>query len=374
MYLLLYDTDVYNGVNMFSNGLKEIKEHFVLGGIEKIVTSHLKDVKSESSGPSVLILGSPCSGKSTFVNFMMGNAMEEGLSDGGDEILVPKDKREQPCEVSDTPEKTTLYPKFVSSGHKLEEKEFSYIDCAGVPPTDYKETENLASTILTQLAIQGAEKISGVVFLINHSVLSGRALNFAHIFNGLQKSITELSKHAHSILFLVTKAPKAFKESNVTNRLSELASLEQHPGCLAGKTLLNMLSSSYDNLLVFRPTNENHRNLVLSKIQKFKSIPKENFSFPIYDENHLAFKKRICKIANEFYELIKSRDALDKQNQEAIAALDKSITAIAGLGFACMLSSKLLFENEITKTLSDDFEKYKHPTSLSEQVARLELS
>jgi energy-coupling factor transporter ATP-binding protein EcfA2 len=53
---------------MISYGPKVIKEYFTLDNIEVIVSSRLKDVKSEKSGPSVLVLGEESSGKSTFVN------------------------------------------------------------------------------------------------------------------------------------------------------------------------------------------------------------------------------------------------------------------------------------------------------------------
>jgi hypothetical protein len=59
-----------------------------------------------------------------------------------------------------------------------------------------------------------------------------------------------------------------------SHKLYEIRALQDRSGSIAAKTMLSMLSPTYDNLLVCRPTNENHRALILSKIQKFKFITK----------------------------------------------------------------------------------------------------
>lgn len=346
---------------MFSARLSEREQKEYFDKINYHVTKLSKEAKSIAGGKCVLVLGPCSSGKSTFVNYMMGSRMKEQETDLYETIIIPQDaKKEELCKVGRGVDVQTLYPQVVSSGNG-----FDYVDCAGFSCGD-DLSEAVRSTLFTQMIVRQSESesVKGIVCCINYyTCIEGQASYFDNVCDALSL-VKNLSDYTGSILFLITKAPDRINEGHIQRKFKQLlddtAKIHRdylHPDRVK---LLNMLLDNKKNVCLFRPTDERQREVILSDIQKFKSISKKQFLFPISHPIYAGFEKSMLRC------VMKVTEAMQKGADPMGNAINGVLTS--DLDFICEWAKKIRFNSDVINGFPAVYEQYQNRNN-KEKVA-----
>lgn len=298
----------------------------------------------------ILLLGSSGSGKSTLANYMSGCQMEEAISESGDDILLPKLGHQEFCKVTHGVRSTTFYPQMVSL-----EKGIELLDCPGF---DYNVggITGAASVVLTQLAVQQAKSIHGIVVTINYIALRN-ADSFYKEMKSLENSVKDLYQYKDSILFFITQVPEKITNDVIILKIKKIADAEQkrifNQQCAS--MLLDMLIDHPERLMLFKPLTEEQRPLLFSRLQAMKSISNEKFSMQDFESSNSYLNQYIQIVMKKFIDLFEKSESINTEKD----ILNLELQSI-DLPHLYMIAKTVDFDLPIINNFVNLYEKYNH--------------
>lgn len=187
----------------------------------------------------ILILGSSGAGKSTVFNYLLGCEFEEGLSETGEEVLVPKEGQRAPAVMGDGVASETLVPNLFSLGDGA-----VIVDCPGFFD-NRGSAHRVCAEIATQLAMKQASRLK-VLVVISYQALSGKAEGFQELSRLLSHVFKEPDAILPSCLFLINKTPPGFKKEHFLTKIKELIKLRRQQLDTEAKRVESFSDSALD--------------------------------------------------------------------------------------------------------------------------------
>lgn len=162
----------------------------------------------------ILLFGLTGAGKSTVTNYLLGCELEEGLSEAGDAILVPKAGQRVFVPMGEGIESKTLVPEAFPFGEGF------LVDCPGFEENRGSEY-SLCTRVLSHLVLRLASRVRVVVVLSHHSI-ADKAADFQQLVQTLLSLFKDLKTVTPSLLFLLNKTPQGFSLRHFSEKLSQL--------------------------------------------------------------------------------------------------------------------------------------------------------
>ncbi len=339
---------------MFSTEMREYSINF--NHLKYSFDKLAKQYQSVEGKDIFLVIGTTGSGKSTFINYMTGCPLHEKIDERTrSKYIESKVGVKEKIKISHGCSSETICPEAISS-----EKGFNYLECAGFQCRRTFFEESLSSSILTQLAIQQANSIRGIILL--HSPNPDSSASFYDcFFKGLEK-IINIKQYSESLLFVMTKKSDHYKPKHFIHLVKEFAEAEER-GIFCRDTARALVTVvNENNVVTYNPLIESHQSLIAPKIEALKPIPKAAFSFPIFDEYHAALQKTILAIANKVDDLSKQQD---KNPLKKMLKDNKKL-----LDFIHQIATMANFRSTDINNFIDFYEKNRIIEEVSEEKSR----
>ena len=277
----------------------------------------------------VLVIGNTGSGKSTVINYLLGNKMKAEFHKGKkvivgmsqDEINYPK------IGLSNLSE--TLYPMVYEDLFN----NLIYCDCPGFGE-NRGVSEEICGEISIEIAIKLANSIKAILIIINANELDAkRGECLSQLNHRLLKLFKNFDEIIQSIFFVFTKVDDnditsehliqqieqkiddqvslSSKKSQSMWSLSEIS--DRNSVVEKYMNMLKLMIANSKNFFIINYCNDNSRIEIIDRISQLsESIKESDFEFESNNDLHLRFNKFIFNISHEGTSLIDNRNELKK--------------------------------------------------------------
>jgi hypothetical protein len=257
----------------------------------------------------------------------------------GKKLAKPKHPSKHWAEIGNGVKSQTLLPNVYSTPAS----NIIYCDCPGFHDTRTEE-DRLNITIATQLMVNSAKSIKGIVVVIDPNALEYNAVNMRSLSLTLSQ-LLQGKVNPNSILFVFNKKGSSKKTLNqilhnvgeVTE--SEESKLKQLTTSSQGGTEIENVRQVVSLLKSITPENA----LVIDIFDNFKSkseleqllqrivaTPKEGFNFSGYDTTRIEFEKQLAEIVREMtsklIEFVQTNEGIHT-NTELLSSCQSRINA-----------------------------------------------
>ncbi len=260
---------------------------------------------------AVLFLGITDSGKSTTINYLLGNKLEKiekiyerkqdndrserkyyDDDDENDDEKIKQyyyrlGKNEIGPKIGDTTLSETLYPEPFFS-RKID---FCYCDCPGFED-NRGDAELIANAAGTNSFLKKVKNVAGIAFVCDYRSLEvARANNF---LKGIIKGINGMFYNSNdlsvfdSMAFLITKAPNFLKAKDVCGKLEKFKNdfiQSNNSTFTTSIKYLNAITERENNIVIIHLDDKNKaitkqsKTYIEKSIKKFRGISKDKFKF-----------------------------------------------------------------------------------------------
>lgn len=273
----------------------------------KVATKNAEHAKEQDV---VLVLGNTGAGKSTIINYALGSKMKTTYNeDIGEHFAEPEDESTHWAKIGNGSESQTLLPNVYTTPHS----KVTYCDCPGFHDTRTEE-DRLNITIATQLMVNTAKSIKGIMVVIDPNDLKSNAVNMRDISLTLSQ-LLQGKGNPNSILFVFNnkgsdtriKTEQILKKVELV-RKSEESKLEKlRASSKKGEEAENVqqmvsllqLITPENAFLIDIFDNFESKNQIEKLLQNIVATPKEGFNFSAYDDTRVQFDKQLTKIVGD---------------------------------------------------------------------------
>lgn len=298
--------------------------------LENYLLNSFKYASKAKTKEIILVMGNTGSGKSTVVNYLLGNEMIKSFSTLGETVFTTKLDNSSFPKIGHN-ESETLY----SMLYKDEATKLVYCDCPGFYDQRGDE-EQICTEISMQLILKYAQSIKAVLIVIDYNELYvTRGNGFISLNKTLSKLFKTLDSVFNSILFIFTKVDQ--KNHITTCEMIAQHVYEKHEQLSRYSRKFESLCTNFDEI---RDSEKNLEflNLMYSNKHNFFIVDYENATAKNLITNRIFELNETLETTNLNYEI-------DIRHQKLI---DRLIDRIAYEG--TRLIEKLI---EINKTISD---------------------
>ncbi len=279
---------------------------------------------------AVLFLGITDSGKSTTINYLLGNKLEkvekiyerkqdndrserkdhDDDDDNDDEKIKEYYYKLSKNEIGPKLGHTILFETLYPEPFFNEKRDFCYCDCPGFED-NRGDAELIANAAGTNSFLKKVKNISGIAFVCEYGSLNIERAN--GFLKGIIEGINEMFYDSNdlsvfdSMAFLITKAPNFLKAGDVRAKLNKFKNdfiQSNNPTFATSIKYLNAIIERKNNIVIIRLDDKNKKpkTYIEKSIKSFRGISKDKFKFIGGESARFKINNMAEKVLSKLFE------------------------------------------------------------------------